>query len=30
MHRESLLAEFLDSPQRGGSHSLNNLPGNHT
>jgi hypothetical protein len=30
MHRESLLAEFLDSPQRGGSHSLNNLPGNHS
>jgi hypothetical protein len=29
MHRESLLAEFLDSPQRGGSHSLNNLSGNH-
>jgi hypothetical protein len=30
MHPESLLAEFLDSPQPGGSHHLHNLSGNHT
>jgi hypothetical protein len=30
MHPESLLAEFLDSPQPGGSHHLHNLSGNHS
>ena len=30
MHPESLVAEFLDSPQPGGSHQLHNLSENHS